>query len=313
MESHLQSQKVIKQLSTNEISTNKNSTENFEDNDLEELDLNNLDELDESDLKPLNIQDFIDISNKCCFHKNTTKENNIEKCSDCGLELISELSMEPEWRMYSDDKPENIQLRCRIRKTDDNKNIFKDLETYNLPKEIQIQTNMLYNTVTNGKILRANNRKAIIYACVLHCFKSTNNEIPEDLIDKFNLKSKDIAKGLKEFKLSIKKTVKTIHLSKEIYIVKVMKKFNADDKHIERVKNLYNLVKNKHKTLMRSHQQSVMISLIYVYWKFLSLSNIDYDISIDKYSKIVNLSVVTISRLSKIIAELFKINDKINL
>ena len=279
--------------------------------ELEELDLNDLDELDESDLQPLNLQEFKDNIEKCCLHKNTTKDNNIEKCDDCGLELISELSMEPEWRMYSDDKPENVQLRCRIRKTDDNKNIFKDLETYNLPKDIQIQTNILYNTVTNGKILRANNRKAIIYACVIHCFKNNNNAIPEDLPTKFNLKSKDIAKGLKEFKLSIKKTFKTIHLSKEIYIERIMKKFNADDKHIQRVKDLYNQIKNKHKTLMRSHQQSVMISLIYVYWKILSLSNSEFDITIEKYSKIVNLSIVTISRLSKIIADLFKISDKI--
>ena len=39
-------------------------------------------------------------SESSCVHSNVTKEDNLEICIDCGVELFSGIDTEQEWRDY---------------------------------------------------------------------------------------------------------------------------------------------------------------------------------------------------------------------
>ncbi len=289
-------------------------SQSFEEEDFDISQLDDVEEIDYENIEPINIKDYY-VENNCCVHKDTINDGNIEKCKDCGLELSSELSMEPEWRFYDGDG-KNIKdpSRCRPSK-DDTKNIFKDLEQYNLSSEMCKIINDLYIKVTNGKILRANNRKSTIYACVIEAYKQLPDPvIPEDLEAKFKLSRKEISKGLKEFKLSINKISanrRTIHISPLIYIDRLMSNFKGDDKQVKHVKDLYTKIYGKNTQLNRSHQKSVMAGLVYYYFKLLSVNNDKYDMPIEKYSQIVKLSGITIIKIAKIITKLLGTHNEI--
>lgn len=277
--------------------------------DEDAIDLENMEEANYEAIDHLDITSLL--KGKCCMHNNIINEGNIEKCEDCGLEL-NRLSLEPEWRNYENDSKGDMS-RCHPRK-DDNKNIYKDLEQYNLPMDIVRETNNLYIEVTRGKILRANNRKAIIYACIQDVYKQNIGVIPEDLATKFGgLSRKDISKGAKEFKLATNKTRKNVHLSPLLHIDRLMSKFNSDSTHIDQVKALYEKIKNRNTILNRSHQISVMCGLIYYYWKVQSLTDKTYDITCEKYSHIVGLSLITITKIAKIISQLLDTIETVKL
>src|SRR5271156_5577616 len=106
----------------------------IKEDDYENNEEDNYENLD--DIEELNIDDYEKINDdimEICLHKNSTTNNGgVETCSDCGIEIYKELSLEPEWRYYGDNdsKHSSDPSRCHIRKIDD-KNIYKDIEKYN--------------------------------------------------------------------------------------------------------------------------------------------------------------------------------------
>ncbi len=279
--------------------------DNFAEESNVDFDINNLEEID--------INSFIlaEVDKNFCLHNNIITDN-VQRCLDCGLELHQELSMEPEWRNYDNDGKNDS--RCHIRK-DDTKNIFKDLDTYNIARDYIKDINELYHEVTNGKILRANNRKAYIYICIKEIFKYRGETLDESIDKNFidSLNKKDISKASKEIKLCMNKEKKNMQIFNINHIEKIMTKFNAGTAHTDNVKLLYEIIKNKNTTINRSHQQSVMCGLIYYYLRIHSLRDDHYDINCDKFSNIVNLSVITINRIAKQISKILGTEDKVKL
>ena len=270
----------------------------------EEEDYSQLEELDIDDYKTKDITEI-------CIHQNTIRNNEIEICSECGIEIYKELSLEPEWRFYGDNdsKHSSDPSRCHIRKCDD-KNIYKDIEAYNFPLDIVRETNLNYLEVTGGKIRRGNFRKSIIFACVFNAYKNQDNpKNPEELREKFGLTKKDASKGLTFYNLNKNdKKKKPIYISPVSFIPRVMTKFNSGEQHINRVTELFNKIYNKSKLLNRSNPQSVISGLIYYYFRLIGVN-----INCQKFSKIVKLSDITINRISKNISEILKTTDKIKL
>lgn len=282
--------------------------EDFNDENYEEEDYSSLDiKINTEEYEKINEKDITDI----CLHKNSTVDTNgVEICSDCGIEIYKELSLEPEWRFYGDNdsKHSSDPSRCHVRKVDD-KNIFKDLEKYTFPIEICKETNDSYLEVTNGQIRRGNFRKSIIYACVFNAYKNQGDpQNPEELREKIGLTKKEASKGLTFYNLNKKGKRKPVHISPVIFIPKVMKKFNANDNHIKKVTELFNMINNKSKLLNRSNPQSVISGLVYYYFRL-----IGGNINGSKFSKIVKLSDITITRISKNISEILKTTEKVKL
>ena len=290
----------------NNIEIIDDEEDEFDDSLYEEEDYSNLEGINIDEYK-LDEKDITEI----CLHKNSVSDNGIEVCSDCGIEIYKELSLEPEWRFYGDNdsKHSSDPSRCHIRKIED-KNIFKDIDKYDFPIDIAREINISYLEVTKGQIRRGNFRKSIIFACSFNAYKNQNNpQNPEELREKFGLTKKEASRGLTFYNLNkTDKKKKPIYISPVSFIPRIMQRFNANDSHISKVTELYNKIHNRSKILNRSNPQSTIASLIYYYFRL-----IGGNISCPKFSKIVKLSDITISRISKNISEILKTTDKVKL
>ena len=292
----------------------------------ENTDIDNFDNFDEYDYEndtllsnnkitlDLNNYTYCDNS-EFCDHQNIVKQNDKEVCLDCGIEISQQLSLEPEWRYYgeNDSRHSSDPNRCQIRKIED-KGIYKDIENMNFKPEITEDANKLYNMITSGTIRRGNFRKSVIFACIFNACKYKGEPLSSDeLQDKFKLSKKDISTGLKFYNLKGReineiKDKKAIHISPVIFIPRIMKKFNSNQYHIDKVNELYNMIQNKSSLINRSNPQSVISGLVFYYCRL-----IGKNITCSKFSKIVNLSDITVSRVSKNISDILGTKDKISL
>jgi len=251
-------------------------------------------------------------SESSCVHSNVTKEDNLEICIDCGVELFSGIDTEQEWRYYgfNDTRFSSDPSRISMRK-DEKKNIFKDLDNYGLRGELRDKVNELYlDIVGEDEILRGNTRTGLIFACVLNIFKEMNiPKTTEELSEIIDVSKKTISKGLKMYKLRIANRGKKItnnHSTACDFIPKIMKKFNSSKEHIEKIQQLYLKIHNKSSLLNSSKPQSVACGLIYYYCK-----SLNKDITCLDFSKIVNLSEITIFKLAKEISGILGNNVKL--
>lgn len=281
----------------------------FDETLYEEEDYSNLDPID-INLDAYGKIDEGDIT-EICLHTNSTNNNGVEICADCGIEIYKELSLEPEWRFYGDNDSKHASdpSRCHIRKIED-KNIYKDIEKYDFSIDISRETNTSYLEVTKGQIRRGNYRKSIIFACAFNAYKNQGNpQNPEELREKFGLSKKEASRGLTFYNLNKNdKKKKPIYISPISFIPRVMHKFNANDLHVARVTDLYTKIQNRSKLLNRSNPQSTISGLIYYYFRL-----IGGNITCPKFSKMVKLSDITISKISKNISEILKTTEKVKL
>jgi transcription initiation factor TFIIIB Brf1 subunit/transcription initiation factor TFIIB len=284
--------------------------EDFDASKYEEEDYSLLEESEALDVVKYPLLNSDD-KNEICLHVSVVNDNGVETCSDCGIEIYKELSLEPEWRFYGDNdsKHSSDPSRCHIRKMDE-KNIYKDIEKYEFPFVIRETANSSYSEVTDGKIRRGNYRKAIIFACIFNAYKDSGcPQNPEVLREKFDLTKKEVSKGLTYYNLNKKdKHKRPTYISPVSFISPVMGKFNANQFHIEKVSELYHRIHNRSKLLNRSNPQSVVSGLVYYYFRL-----VGGNISSLNFSRMVKLSDITITRISKNISEILKTTDKVKL
>ena len=270
----------------NEISIDKNS--NNYSSDLEENEENE----DEEDTK--------------CYHKNVVNENGSSICYDCGKEIGKIIFQDKEWRYYgtSDNKRISDPNRVHIRKIDD-RNIYKDVENMKFSDKIIAVANQIYIEVTKGQIYRGNSRKSIIFASIFHALKiSGKPQSHEKLMKIFNLNKKTGLKGLKIVNLNAPKNsiIHTTYITPLNIIEDIMDKFDATNNHKKEVLYLYDRIKNKSSKINRSRPGSIASGIVY-FW--ISLKNIN--ISIKDFAKKVELSELTIIKISKEISEILGI------
>src|SRR5690348_5643247 len=138
-----------------------------------------------------------------CIHKNTTVNNGIEICINCGIELLKEINLENEIHFYGSNDTRSISdpSRVHFRKIED-KNIYKDLEKYNLPLNIKDKTNIRYYQLVCDNIYRGNIRTGLIFACVFNIYKEYGLPKNKDELNlMFKISQKTIIKGLKMYGL----------------------------------------------------------------------------------------------------------------
>ncbi len=87
-----------------------------------------------------------------------------------------------------------------------------------------------------------------------------------------------------------------------------MKKFRANQQHIDQCSKLYTRIKNRSRLINSSNPESVACGLVFYYLRILKK-----DIKCDKFSLIVELSDITVSNISKNISQILGTTDKIKL
>lgn len=245
-----------------------------------------------------------------CEHLNIQKIDDVEICSDCGTEIIRDVSSTPDWRYYgeNDNRYTSDPSRCHLRKNEE-RNIFKDISKLKIPKNISEYANDMYIKITDGKIRRGNFRKSLIFACVFLSYKQFGDpQMPDELRFKFGLTKKEISKGLNYVNLQTDKTKRLSYTSPSSYIVKLMNRFNASSKQIEEVEKLFNLTQNKSYLINRSNPLSVISGLIFYYFR-----SINKNISCSRFSEVVKLSEITILKIAKTISEILDTKTTVKL
>jgi transcription initiation factor TFIIIB Brf1 subunit/transcription initiation factor TFIIB len=233
--------------------------------------------------------------NEDCLHNELVTENGIISCLECGEEIRRNITHEKEWRYYgsSDSKRCTDPNRVQMRKCED-RNIHKDVENMGFSETIVTKADELYSQVTKGQIYRGNSRKAIVFACIFHAYKmSDNHQTPETLINLFGLSRKNGLKGLKIVNVNAPKDshIHTTFITPVHLIHEIMDKFKATPAQKEEVIGFYERIKNRSSKLNRSRPQSVAAALTY-YW----ICRKNIDISLKDFSKKVDLSELTINK-----------------
>lgn len=224
-----------------------------------------------------------------CLHLNVIEENSKMLCTDCGCEMKT--TDKKDWHLFGidDTKKSCDPMRCQVRKSED-KNIYKDVEGMDFSDKVVAYANDLYQHVTNDKIYRGNSRKAIVFACIFHAFKTLGNpQSCESLQSIFKLERKVILKGLKHVSLNAPKdlNLQSKYITPIEIINEIMDKLNADKGQKEDVIKIYNKIKNKSPVLNRSKPQSIASGIIYYY---IRIKNKDMDIN--TFTQKVNLSEI---------------------
>ncbi len=245
------------------------------------------------------------INKKQCEHLHVISDNGTTLCEDCGEEINRDISYDKEWRYYgaADTKHNSDPNRCHIRKIED-RTIYKDVEGMGFSDKILTKANELYVEVTKGKIYRGNSRKAIVFACIFHTYKSVGNpQSCDNLISIFNLKRKIGLQGLKHVNLNAPKNsyVRMSYITPENLIREIMNKFDADESQVKEVIQLYERIKNKSSILNRSRPQSVASGLV----RYYIIKN-NKNISLSEFKNKVNLSELTINRICKEITKILE-------
>ena len=261
---------------------------------------------DDDDILKKTLEENKDELSELCKHNNIVNENGANVCYDCGKEIEKTIFQDKEWRYYgvSDNKRTSDPNRVHIRKIDD-RSIFKDVENMKFSDKIVSMANQIYIQVTKGQIYRGNSRKSIVFACIFQAFKiSGKPQSYEKLMKIFNLNKKTGLKGLKIVNLNAPKDsiIHTTYITPANIIEDIMDKFEATKDQKNDVISLYNKIKNKSSKINRSRPGSIASGLVY-FW--VCLKNIN--ISIKDFAKKVELSELTIVRISKEISDILGI------
>jgi transcription initiation factor TFIIIB Brf1 subunit/transcription initiation factor TFIIB len=232
-----------------------------------------------------------------CLHDEIHIEHNISICMCCGEELGTVI--EDTWIQNS---------HFQVRKVAD-KNIYKDLEHFNISSDVKDLANEIYVQVCKTAT-RQKYRTGIIFAAVFYAYKLTQNPQRYDtLVQMLKVKKKDALKGLKFINDNIPENspIRTAAYITPVHLIKeFMTKLNASDQEKENVIDIYNVVKSKSIEINRSRPQSIAAGIIYYYKTFI-LNN---SINMKEFKKYVGLSELTIHKISDECKRVLSIKDE---
>lgn len=259
--------------------------------------------------------------NKKCPHTDVSVENGVTHCIDCGEEVLREISHNKEWRYYgsSDTNHNSDPNRCQLRKRED-RNIYKDVQGKGFPDRIIRTANELYADVTRKKkknptdadqyqIYRGTSRKAIVFACIFSAYKLHGTpETWEDLSTVFGLERKDCSTGIKHISKHAPKgsPIRTKYITPIDLVENIMDKFEATKEQKQEVISIYKIIENTSYKLNQSRPKSVASALVF-YW----IQRTKKDISMKEFTEKVELSEITVDKLSKEIDRIIQ-KKKIN-
>lgn len=238
---------------------------------------------------------FEPIKTDPCLHTDSVQDKNVVVCIQCGKCIQKLYNQHREWKSQ------------QTRATVDDKNIYKDVENIQFSENIVQIANTLYIQVTKEKIYRGNARKGIISACIFYAFKVIGKpQIYKKIIQLFNISKKIGLKGLKFVSINAPKNsiIFKTQITPLTYIEYYMNELQASQDDIRQIQELYQFIESKQiQKLNRSRPQSVASGIVY-YW----LLRENRKITLKTFSKITELSELTIVKIQKDIKEILEQN-----
>lgn len=232
-----------------------------------------------------------------CQHLNTVDEGGVVACTDCGQE-IERATDDKEWRYYgpSDTKRSADPNRVQKRKVDE-KSIFKDVENMGFSDKMITAGNKIYLESTRGSILRGTSRKSVIFASMFYSYKQDGKpQVHDKLLSVFGLTRKVALAGMNYVNRHSPRDAmfRGVYITPLHLVGEIMDRFSATEVQKQQVESLYNQIEHTSSKLLGSRPQSVAASLVYYY-----IESKKINISLKQFSEKVNLSDLTILKLSK--------------
>jgi len=198
-----------------------------------------------------------------CPHASISEQRGMCICVQCGFIMPDNYDNDKEYKYINMKQQSGRQVRKTYEKS-----IFKDMDAYSIPQNIQIYANEHYKKVSDGKIFRGQSRKAVIFSCVFIAYKQLNQpQSIERLQSIFKINKKTVSKGIKIVGLALHKQDNKMFLNVDDIIPEMLCKFQSSTEVQEKVKQLYYLIQNRSSTINRSRPRSVAAALIYYYMK----------------------------------------------
>lgn len=245
-----------------------------------------------------------------CPHSNIDVIDGNNICQDCGV-VIEELSYEKEWRYYgsTDNKSNKDPSRCNKGKTQQ-RNIFKDVEGMNFPESIVKLANRDFQTIVGDDIYRSDKRKGIICACVFHTYYNEGEIYTSDYIgQKFNIRRQCISDGMEKYHETFPES-RNINITAKDLVRFLLKEAGIPlEPHLNNIKSICAYLENRSSLLNRSSPQSVSAGIIYLYLCLMTKLKDSLGLSKIKFSKLVQLSDITVGKIAKEVAKIL-LEDK---
>lgn len=223
-----------------------------------------------------------------CNHTGKERFRGISICIDCGEEFPDDFDTEKECKFLKASESNGRQVR-RVY----DKSIYKDIESFDIPHDIQLKANEYYTKVSDGKIFRGQSRKAVIFSCVFVAYKKTEQpQSIERLQQLFKINKKTVSRGIKLVGMSMQDKNSKLFLNVEDIIPEILKCFDSSIVVLQEILALYAQIKNRSSTLNRSRPRSTAAALIYYYMK---TKNITFSDKLFCFN--VKLSKLTILKL----------------
>ena len=235
-----------------------------------------------------------------CKHLTTSisSDESVNICQECGLETEI-ITHEAEWRYYGavDNRSSKDPARCHIAKQK-TKGIHIILDTF--PNLIKERVEQKFNKIvqeTKGK--KGASKKEIIAACLMYVLKESGDERSVDQIRKlFGLQKKAISNGITSY-LQIFSKARTDSITPGKFIESIMKKTNVNIEHLPKIIKMCEYIEDQSPILKRSSPYSVACSIVYLYLCYYPEIKKSIGLAKSDYSKLVDLSDITIVKLAK--------------
>lgn len=243
-------------------------------------------------------QNFCLFENVCekqtCSHSNSIPIKGMMVCTECGEEVQGDDTKE--WKYFGlSNTHETIDpTHFFVRKTRD-RTIYDDVQHLDICDRIKDLANTIYVDVCGKNIHRGSTRKAIVFASFYHAYKMDGNpQSCENLIPLFKIQRKEALKGLKYMSEYAPQFRTGVCITPEHLIVEFAKKFKVSSECCKEIVNIYHKTMDSSRMLNRSRPQSVASGII---WYWLTTNN--KSITLEEFTKKVELSELTVSRISK--------------
>jgi transcription initiation factor TFIIIB Brf1 subunit/transcription initiation factor TFIIB len=254
------------------------------------------------------------VDQKTCPHSETIIEEGEEYCNLCLMHLTEKdvnYIRDNKYLGFNEVGFSKDYQRCSKRRMEE-RNIFKDVENLGFPDSIIRSANKKYQQIIKDDIYRSSNRKAIISACIYHAYaEEGEHRTSEEISALFGIKRKTMKEGFTKYYETFREA-STQYITPKQLVKRIMIKTHMDFPHLKKINILCDYLNERSVVLNRSTPQSVAAAIVYLYLCLNPEYKEKLKLNKLKFSNIVGLSDITITKLGKEAQKIIK-NDTIKI
>jgi transcription initiation factor TFIIIB Brf1 subunit/transcription initiation factor TFIIB len=228
-------------------------------------------------------------------------------CRNCGCQ-VEKFDFKAEWHHYgaSDNRSGKDGSRCHRSKEVLKGGIEKVFQEKKLtiPEKIRKEAEYLYQKIVGGATVRGVGRTSRVAACLLYAYRHNGIVKTSDYIRSlFGIKKTQMSEGIAQYLNAFPedRTLITTHID---LLQDFAKKINLKSEHWGKVFYIAKFLDHRSETINHSIPQSVAAATLYLYLCLTPDVKKELGMTKAKFSKIVELSEITITKLLNHIEEL---------